>query len=184
VANKKKARTAGGKGLKPMLFKLLCRRPDGTEIDDFPDGAERTTANAIELGLFEARTVDEAIGRGDWVCLAGCIEHNKKLIPYARLRKFIVLVLREEAAHRPPTEKERARRFKMAAMSRLFEQSASTTAAIAAVAETFGVDVRTVERARAENQPITTQAEVIAALQELHRADAEGLLEKLKGDKQ
>jgi hypothetical protein len=185
VANNGKAKATRGKGLKPMRFKILSREADGTETD-FPRGSARLTADALQRSLFHARTVDEAIGRADWNCLADCIDRNEKLIPYANLRQFIARILRGEQppANRRPTEEARVRDFEMAMMSRVLEETMSTADALAKVAQVFDVkDTRTVQKARAEYPPLTRQADVIAALKELHLADEAGLIERRGGTK-
>jgi hypothetical protein len=65
----------------------------------------------------------------------------------------------------------------MAHMSRVFEQTVSTAEALEKTAERYGVkEVRTVQKAREEYPPITTQAELFAAIEELGLADEAGLL--------
>jgi uncharacterized alpha-E superfamily protein len=167
-----KAKAARGKGYKPARFETVL-------VSDETDA--RILASAIELALFHARTVDEAIARKDWTCLADCIAQNKKLVPHAKLRGFLVRVLRGEkrpVGSQRATEAARVRRFDLAHMARMLEADASTKDAFEETARLYGVpNFRTIQKARAEHPPVITQAEFRAALDELKLAVKAGLIE-------
>ena len=179
TANKGKA--ARGKGYKSARFQTIFKDADGRVmyVTDEPDA--RVMASALELALLRARTVDEAIARRDWACLADCVEQNKKLVPHAKLRGFLVRVLRGEkrpVGSQQATEAARIRRFDIACLSRMLEEDASTKDAFEETARVYGVpNFRTIQKARAEHPPITTRAEVRAALEELKLARKVGLTE-------